>query len=159
MKTKRRRRLNTVVLLTLGIASAIGLGLYALKNNLMYYYDVTQVVAGEPPIERAFKTGGLVKEGSVIRSSETTQVSFIITDLKSDVTVHYDGILPDLFTEGQGIVADGKLQSDGTFLASNVLAKHDQNYMPPEVAESLKDAGQMPQHEMVKDKNETKRLN
>ena len=111
----------------------------------MYFYSPTEIINGDAPKARSFRIGGLVVTDSVIRNSDDLKVSFILTDTVNKVKVIYEGILPDLFREGQGIVANGKLQSDNIFIAEQVLAKHDENYMPPEVAEALKAAGaQMP---------------
>ncbi len=130
MKARHRRfAIILGAMVTLGIAAALVLN--ALRSNLAFFYTPTQVVAGEAPRERAFRVGGLVKPGSLRRDSLTA--SFIITDTSRDVTVRYTGILPDLFKEGRGAVAQGRLGDRGdTFIASEVLAKHDENYMPPE---------------------------
>ena len=111
----------------------------------MYFYSPTEIINGNAPKAQSFRIGGLVVNGSVIRNTEDLKVSFVLTDTMNEVKVIYEGILPDLFREGQGIVANGKLQPDNIFVADQVLAKHDENYMPPEVAEALKAAGaQMP---------------
>lgn len=125
-----------------GLASfgiAVGLVLNAFQSNLVFFFTPSQIAAGEAPIERHFRIGGLVVENSVVRNG--TEVSFKVTDSRETVPVTYVGILPDLFKEGRGIVAQGQLQSSGQFVASEVLAKHDENYMPPEAAEALKQAG------------------
>ena len=141
MNPKRRKMLIIVVVVIVGAAAGTGLMLKAFQENLLYFYSPTQVRNGEAPVSRSFRIGGLVTEGSVTRDEETLLVSFDLTDTVSHVTVNYEGILPDLFREGQGIVANGKLRGDGVFVASQVLAKHDENYMPPEVADALNDAG------------------
>ena len=115
--------------------------LKAFQENLLYFYTPSQVVAGDAPTTRTFRIGGIVVENSVERNPESLVVSFVLTDTLHEIEVSYDDILPDLFKEGQGIVANGKLLSDGSFKASEVLAKHDENYMPPEVADALTAAG------------------
>jgi cytochrome c-type biogenesis protein CcmE len=136
MKTRHKR-----VALALGGLAAVGaitaLVLNAFESNLVFFYSPTQVVAQEAPKQRIFRIGGLVEEGSVKRDG--VQVSFVITDTAKTVPVHYQGILPDLFKEGKGVVAQGQLQG-GVFMAREVLAKHDENYMPPEAEEALKKA-------------------
>ncbi len=141
MNPKRKKRLIMVTILVTGIFSATALGLYAFNQNLLYFYSPTQVLAGEAPVDRAFRVGGLVVAGSVNRQNDGLTVSFNLTDTDGVVPVTYTGILPDLFREGQGIVAMGRLENDGLFRAEEVLAKHDENYMPPEVADALKTAG------------------
>ena len=135
--TPRRKRLLTIGLLLAGMGIATALILRSFNQNLMYFYSTSDVAAGKAPIGRDFRIGGLVVAGSVNRAPDSLAVRFTLSDLKKEVTVSYTGILPDLFREGQGIVANGKLEADGTFVAREVLAKHDENYMPPEVAESL----------------------
>ena len=137
--TPRQKRMTFVVTLIAGVAIAIGLALQAFNENLLYFFSPTQVKAGEAPKEHSFRIGGLVVDGSVKRDPGSLKINFDLTDTAETVTVQYEGILPDLFREGQGIVATGKL-SNGTFIADQVLAKHDENYMPPEVADSLKEA-------------------
>ncbi len=124
-------------LAALGIA--VGLVLNAFQSNLVFFFTPSQIAAGEAPLDSRFRIGGLVVLDSVER--EGTTVRFKVTDNAQTVTVSYQGILPDLFKEGRGIVAQGRLQSDGRFVASEVLAKHDENYMPPEAAEALRQAG------------------
>ncbi len=141
MNKLRKKRLATVGVIVLGMGIAAALILTAFEKNLMYFYSPTQIVSGEAPQARAFRIGGLVEQDSVNRDPESLKVSFKLTDTKETVTVIYDGILPDLFREGQGIVANGKLDGNGVFQASEVLAKHDENYMPPEVVEALATAG------------------
>jgi cytochrome c-type biogenesis protein CcmE len=148
MKPARRRRLILVLILVIGVGTAVGLGLMAFQQNLMYYHPPSDVLAGNAPANRAFRTGGLVKQGSVERDKDGTTVRFTITDLSKEIIVIYKGILPDLFREGQGIIANGRMNKEGMFTADEVLAKHDENYMPPEVADTLKKAGAMPKHEM-----------
>lgn len=136
------------MLLILGVGVAVAMALTAFNQNLMYFFTPSQVVEGEAPKDRAFRTGGLVKEGSVKREADGTTVTFVITDTVNETRIRYSGILPDLFREGQGIVANGRLNPNGVFVANEVLAKHDENYMPPEVADSLEKAGAMPPHEL-----------
>lgn len=151
MRPARKRRVYLVALIVLGVSGAAALALTAFNQNIMYYYTPTDVVEGKAPKDRAFRTGGLVKAGSLKRENDGVTVHFVVTDTKHDTRISYKGILPDLFREGQGIVANGRLHPDGVFVANEVLAKHDENYMPPEVAQSLKEAGAMPPHEMKDD--------
>jgi cytochrome c-type biogenesis protein CcmE len=134
----RHKRFAIIVgaLAALGIAAALVLN--AFQSNLVFFFTPTQVANGEAPKDRTFRIGGLVKAGSLSRDSVTAK--FIVTDTLRDIPVSYTGILPDLFKEGKGAVAQGKLGADGVFVASEVLAKHDENYMPPEAAEALKKA-------------------
>ena len=141
MNPARRRKLIVVAIIVAGVALATGLALRAFQQNLLYFYSPSQVAAGQAPASRAFRIGGLVENGSVHRDGRTLEVSFVLTDTLKSVTVHYNGILPDLFREGQGIVANGRMGANGVFDASEVLAKHDENYMPPEVAKTLQEAG------------------
>ena len=141
MNLRRRRKLIAVALIVLGAGAATALALRAFQQNLLYFYSPGQVVRGEAPVHRKFRIGGLVVAGSVKRNPGDLSVSFVLTDTQNEIRVSYDGILPDLFREGQGIVANGELRPDGTFAASEVLAKHDEKYMPPEVADALKRAG------------------
>jgi cytochrome c-type biogenesis protein CcmE len=120
-----------------GIAIATALTLRAFQENMMFFVEISDVADGEYPEDRNFRVGGLVVDGSVRREPGELEVSFDLTDTQSELTVSYAGILPDLFREGQGIIAHGRLGDDGVFVADEVLAKHDENYMPPEVAESL----------------------
>lgn len=140
MNPKRRKLLFIVVFIVAGMGAATALALKAFQENLLYFFSPTQIAGGEAPDNRDFRIGGLVKEGSVRRDPDSLHVSFTLTDTRHEVDVVYDGILPDLFREGQGIVANGRL-SDGRFVAKEVLAKHDENYMPPEVADALDKAG------------------
>jgi len=135
--TPRRKRMLIIGLLVVGMGLATALILQAFNQNLMYFYSPSDVQAGKAPDARDFRIGGLVVVGSVKRATDKLAVEFTLSDLKQEVTVRYEGILPDLFREGQGIVANGKLGSDGVFAAREVLAKHDENYMPPEVADAL----------------------
>ena len=142
MTPKRKNRLILVALILAGVAAAVTLGLKALDQNLLYFFSPTQVKAGEAPIGHSFRLGGLVTDGSVKREKDGLTIHFDITDTAETIAVTYTGILPDLFREGQGIVATGKI--DGTtkdgkthFIAEEVLAKHDENYMPPDVQDAL----------------------
>ena len=141
MNAARKQRLILVVSILVGLAIACGLMFYALRQNINLFFTPQQVMAGEAPLETQMRVGGLVEEGSVVRDQETLDVQFVLTDGKGRFTVHYQGILPDLFREGQGIVANGTLISTNRFEAEEVLAKHDETYMPPEVQEALEKAG------------------
>ncbi|MGB5442424.1 MAG: cytochrome c maturation protein CcmE [Gammaproteobacteria bacterium] len=140
MHPKRKKRLYLIVLMVMGVGIGIALALSAFNDNLMFFYTPTEVVAGEAPAAHPIRVGGLVTSGSVQRQPDGLTVRFDVTDTAETVTVQYTGILPDLFREGQGIVARGKLDPGGVFVADEVLAKHDENYMPPEVADALKTA-------------------
>jgi cytochrome c-type biogenesis protein CcmE len=137
---KRSKRKVLIFAIVFGVALATVLGLTAFEENLLYFYSPTQVKAGEAPKAHSFRVGGLVVDGSVHREKDSLKIQFDVTDNSETMTVEYTGILPDLFREGQGIVAMGNLQPDGRFVAQEVLAKHDEKYMPPEVAEALKAA-------------------
>jgi cytochrome c-type biogenesis protein CcmE len=126
-----------VGLAAVGIVIATALALRAFEENMMFFVEISEVNAGNYPDDRNFRVGGLVVDGSVRREAGELEVRFDLTDTDSMLTVAYNGILPDLFREGQGIIAHGRLDDDGVFVADEVLAKHDENYMPPEVAESL----------------------
>ena len=141
MTPKRKQRLIFVIVLVAGFSSATGLALYAFQKNLLYFYSPSQVAAGEVAADQMFRLGGLVVAGSVRRASDGVSTRFDLTDTAGSITVTYTGLLPDLFREGQGIVARGKINAQGIFVAQEVLAKHDENYMPPEVAEALKATG------------------
>jgi cytochrome c-type biogenesis protein CcmE len=140
MHPKRKKRLYLIVLMLTGIGVGIALALNAFNDNLMFFYSPSEVVRGEAPAGHPIRVGGLVTTGSVKRQENGLTVNFDITDNAETVTIEYTGILPDLFREGQGIVARGKLDTDGVFVADEVLAKHDENYMPPEVASALQTA-------------------
>ncbi len=137
MKPHRKKRLATILFIAFGLSIGIGLTLYALRQNLNMFFTPTQVAAGEVPAGREIRVGGMVKEGSVLHASDSLAVQFIATDYASDVPIHYEGILPDLFREGQGIVVEGEVDTTGVLQASRVLAKHDENYMSPEVKAAL----------------------
>jgi len=124
-------------LVVLGVGAAVGLSLRAFQENLLYFYTPSQMASGEAPADRKFRLGGLVEKGSVRRDPGALEVRFDVTDNKKVVTVAYAGVLPDLFRDGQGVIALGQMEPGGVFRAEEVLAKHDENYMPPEVAEAL----------------------
>ena len=147
--TRKRRRLYIVVLALLVFGGATGLVLTALDENLDHFRSPSQLIAEPPAPERGIRLGGLVEEGSVLRSSDGLSVTFRVTDLSESVPVNYTGILPDLFREGQGVITLGSLQQDGTFAAREVLAKHDENYMPREVVDALKESGQWREGEEI----------
>ncbi len=140
MKPMRKRRLIFVVSIVVGLSVAVGLMLFAVSNSVNLFYAPLDVAEGKAPVDRLIRVGGLVKEGSVSRNPENLKVSFTLTDNAAEITVRFDGILPDLFREGQGIVTLGHLQQDGFFEATEVLAKHDETYMSPEVAAAIKKA-------------------
>ena len=133
----RQQRMLAVGLAGVGLLIATALTMRAFEDNMMFFVDITEVVNGNAPQDRSFRVGGLVVDGSVLREPGDLQVQFTLTDLASELDVVYSGVLPDLFREGQGIVAHGEMNDDGQFVADKVLAKHDENYMAPEVADSL----------------------
>ncbi|MDX1506892.1 MAG: cytochrome c maturation protein CcmE [Woeseiaceae bacterium] len=135
----RQQRMLAVGLAVVGLAIATALSLTAFRENMMFFVSVSEVVAGEYPKERNFRVGGLVVEGSIEREPESLDVRFDVTDLRCTIEVFYSGVLPDLFRDGQGVVAHGRLDDSGVFVADEILAKHDENYMPQEVAETLAD--------------------
>ncbi len=141
--TPRQRRfgLLAAALACCGIAAALVLN--AFRSNLVFFFSPSQVAAQEAPVARSFRLGGLVAPGSIRREGDGMTVRFVVTDTARQVPVQYRGLLPDLFREGKGVVARGQLQADGTFIASEVLAKHDENYMPPEAADALRQAEQV----------------
>jgi cytochrome c-type biogenesis protein CcmE len=138
--TSRRRRLYWVLAILAGVGLAGSLALRAFQQNVMFYFDPTRIAAGEVKTGQRFRLGGMVEQGSLKRTAGSLDVSFVVTDFRHSVPVHYDKVLPDLFREGAGVVAHGRLDANGTFVADEVLAKHDEKYMPPEVARSLKQA-------------------
>ncbi len=141
MTPTRKRRLAAALAVVVGVSAALALILNAFQDNLLYFVSPSEVVAGEvPPAGKAFRIGGLVVEGSVNRPDSNLDVNFQLTDTVNVVDVKFAGILPDLFREGQGIVAKGAMNASGIFVASQVLAKHDENYMPPEAAEAIEQA-------------------
>ena len=137
--TPRRKRMLIIALCVLGVGIAVALILTAFSQNLMYFYSPAEVARGAAPSNRPFRLGGMVVNGSVQRDAQDLFVRFKVTDFAQERAIAYRGILPDLFREGQGIVAIGALDDAGVFIASEVLAKHDEKYMPPEVAQALKD--------------------
>jgi cytochrome c-type biogenesis protein CcmE len=141
----RKKRLFIILAILAGVGIALALALSALQQNINLFYTPTQIANGEAPQDTRIRAGGLVEEGSVKRSGDSLQTDFVVTDGVKSVTIRYSGILPDLFREGQGIVAMGKLDADGLLVADEVLAKHDENYMPPEVTQALEQSG-MKQH-------------
>ena len=141
MNPKRRKLLLMTIFIVVGTGTAVGLVLTAFQQNLLYFYSPLQVKDGEAPTARAFRIGGLVINGSVKRDPNSLAVQFGLTDTVDKITVIYNGVLPDLFREGQGIIANGRLLPNGEFKADEVLAKHDAKYMPPEVADAIKKAG------------------
>lgn len=143
--TPRRQRMLAVRLLVVGMSIATALTLSAFRDNMMFYIELSDVAAGNVPSGRDYRVGGLVTPGSVQRTPGELTVTFTLNDLRHSLDVRHAGILPDLFREGQGIIAHGRLDETGVFVAHTVLAKHDENYMPPEVAESLAKQGYKPQ--------------
>ena len=144
--TPRQRRVTMVVGILVGVSAAVALAVRAMNENVMFFFDPTQVASGEAPIDKRFRLGGMVRPGTVVREPGTLEMRFVVTDFQKDVSVKYSGIVPDLFRENQGVVAHGRLGADGTFVADEILAKHDENYMPPEVARAIKEkhGGVMP---------------
>jgi len=140
MHPLRRKRLILILFIILGVGGAVALALSALQQNINLFYTPSQIVAGEVPEQARIRAGGMVVEGSVKRSKESLEVLFDVSDGTHAVTVGYSGILPDLFREGQGIVALGRVDANGVLQADEVLAKHDEEYMPPEVAKAMNDA-------------------
>ena len=141
MRPVRKKRLQLVVLLIFGAAVVIYLVLFALRQNINLFFTPSQIARGEAPVGQQIRAGGLVVEGSVERASDSLYVEFVITDTAEQVTVAYDGILPPLFGEGQGIIAIGRMDESGLVQASEVLAKHDETYMSPEIQKAIEDAG------------------
>ncbi|SFR49749.1 cytochrome c-type biogenesis protein CcmE [Marinobacter daqiaonensis] len=140
MNPARKRKLSIILFLLAGLAIAVGLATYAFRQNINLFYDPSQIAGGEAPVDVRIRAGGMVEEGSVRRDPDSLKVEFRVTDYASSVTVMYEGILPDLFAEGQGVVATGHLNGEGRFMAEQVLAKHDEQYMPPEVSKALEKA-------------------
>ena len=147
MNPVRKKRMYIVLAILAGVGIAVALALSALQQNINLFYSPTQIANGEAPQDTRIRAGGLVEKGSVKRSSDSLETDFVVTDGAKSVTVRYSGILPDLFREGQGIVAMGKLDGSGTLIADEVLAKHDENYMPPEVMQALEQSGMKQQHD------------
>ena len=147
MNPVRKKRLTIILAIVLGIAATLGLGLYALQENINLFYTPTEIMNGQAPQDARIRAGGLVKEGSVQRNEDALTVTFVVTDGDADVTISYRGILPDLFREGQGIVALGRLNAERVLVSDEVLAKHDENYMPPEVGDALAKTGMLNHYE------------
>ena len=135
MTPARKKRLALVLLMVTGVAIGVGIALQSLNQNIMFFLTPSEVHAGEAPRDKLFRVGGMVVAGSVSRPGDGLTVQFDLTDNEQQVTVKYTGILPDLFREGQGIIANGRINERGEFVAEEVLAKHDENYMPPELAD------------------------
>jgi len=136
----RHKKLALIVLVVAALGIAVALVLNAFNSNLVFFFSPTQVANGEAPTSRAFRIGGLVEEGSIKREGDGLTTRFVVTDTAQTIPVTYTGILPDLFKEGKGVVAEGRLGPDGLFAATQVLAKHDENYMPPEAAHAIEQA-------------------
>lgn len=140
MHPKRRKKLILILALLAGTGVIVGLVLYALSQNINLFFSPSDMAQGKAPVHQRIRAGGMVREGSLVRATDSLKVRFVITDFVENVNVDYTGILPDLFREGQGIVAQGKMNDEGIFVADEVLAKHDENYMPPEVIQALNEA-------------------
>jgi cytochrome c-type biogenesis protein CcmE len=138
MTPKRQKRLIIILSIVLGTSLIVGLVMYSLNQNINLFYSANQIANGEAPVGTRIRVGGMVVDGSVKRATDSLRVSFALTDYEKTVNVVFTGILPDLFREGQGIIAQGKMDAQGVFQAIEVLAKHDENYMPPEIAETMK---------------------
>jgi len=138
MKPARAKRLILILLMLAGIGIGVGFALKSLDQNIMFFFTPTEIIEGKAPTNKLFRLGGMVVDGSVSRPGEGLTVEFEIADNLNKVSVSYKGILPDLFREGQGIIAHGRLDDKGGFVAQEVLAKHDENYMPPEVSAAMK---------------------
>lgn len=144
MTPTRKRRLYMILIIVVGVSIAASLTLAALNRNMEFFYDPSQVAAGEAPRDRLIRVGGMVVDGSIVRASDSLLTQFDVTDNVHSMTIAYTGILPDLFREGQGIIAKGKMDENGHFIAAEVLAKHDETYMPPEVASAMKNKASQP---------------
>lgn len=137
----RHKKFAIIISAVIGVSVAALFVLDAFKSNLVFFHSPSDVMAGKAPMQKIFRLGGMVKEGSVVKSGDGLSVSFVVTDFAKDISVSYKGILPDLFREGQGVITQGKMASlESQFVADEVLAKHDENYMPPEVADAMKRA-------------------
>lgn len=141
MHPARKQRLLIVIFGVLFSSIAIGLIVYAMRENINLFYPPSRIAAGDVPVDRTIRGGGCVKPGSVVRSTESLDISFVLTDGSADVPVVFSGILPDLFAEGEAAVVNGKMDDKGIFRAEQVLAKHDENYTPPEVAQGMNAKG------------------
>ena len=149
--TPRQKRMATVAAILVGVGIATAFALQAFQQNLLYYYSPTQILAGEAPDSRSFRVGGLVQDGSVQRAPGSLEVRFTLTDFSNTVGVSYTGVLPDLFREGQGVVVQGELNEGNHVQAKEVLAKHDENYTPPEVEKAMQENHRRPES-VYKDK-------
>jgi cytochrome c-type biogenesis protein CcmE len=154
----RKKRLFIVLAIIAGVGIAVALALSALQQNINLFYTPTQIANGDAPQDTRIRAGGLVEEGSVTRSSDSLETDFVVTDGAKRVTIRYSGILPDLFREGQGIVAMGKLDASNVLIADEVLAKHDENYMPPEVMQALEQSGMKQKHDAAQAAKQASRL-
>ena len=147
MNPLRKKRLIIILAILVGVGAAVALALSALQQNINLFYTPTQIANGEAPLDTRIRAGGMVQDGSLKRSGDSLDVEFVVTDFNKSVTIQYRGILPDLFREGQGIVALGRLNEKGVLIADEVLAKHDENYMPPEVSSALEKTGMLKHYE------------
>ena len=147
MNPIRKKRLIIIGAILLGVVATVALGLTALQQNINLFYTPTQILNGEAPEGVRIRAGGLVQDGSLTRSEDSLTVDFIVTDGDADIGIQYREILPDLFREGQGIVAMGRLNDSGVLIADEILAKHDENYMPPEVSSALEKTGMLQHYE------------
>ena len=154
MKLHRKRKLAVILFVATGLSATVGLTLFALGQNMNMFYTPSQVAMGEVEVGRRFRIGGMVKEGSFVSDSDSLKVRFEATDYAHAVPVEYEGILPDLFREGQGIVAEGSVDSQGLFSASKVLAKHDENYMSQEVKAALDASGASTANNLIQNNSE-----
>lgn len=150
MNPVRKKRLLIILAILVGVGAAVALALFALKQNINLFYTPTQIASGEAPKDTRIRAGGLVEKGSLVRDVQSLAVSFRVTDGAQAIMVQYQGILPDLFREGQGIVALGRINAAGQLVADEILAKHDEKYMPPEVTKALQDSGQLKHYEAQK---------
>ncbi|MGI6409469.1 MAG: cytochrome c maturation protein CcmE [Thiopseudomonas sp.] len=147
MNPVRKKRLIIVLAILAGMAATVGLAVFALSENINLFYTPSEIIEGKAPQDVRIRAGGLVRDGSVQRDEDALTVQFDVTDGEADITIEYKGILPDLFREGQGIVALGRLNEQGVLVADEVLAKHDENYMPPEVSSALEKTGMLKHYE------------
>ena len=138
MRAKHKERLAIIITAVVGLSIVTLLVFNAFKSNIVFFFTPTDIFEGKAPEKKHLRIGGMVKKGSLVRSKTGLDVKFIVTDYNKDISVEYSGMLPNLFREGQGVVAEGQLHNNNRFVASRVLAKHDENYMPPEVADALK---------------------
>jgi cytochrome c-type biogenesis protein CcmE len=139
-----KKKMVKIFIFFIAFSSFASILIYAFSNNMVYFYTPTQIEKKEAPLNSYIRIGGMVKKDSILRSSDSLKITFVIHDLEKEVSVIYDGILPDLFAENQGVVMTGKINNDNVFIADEVLAKHDENYMPPEVADMMKNDNQAP---------------